>query len=92
MNPQDILNNVTGLLQNAQQASAQAQTHQHEISQALTGAVRELTEAVRALTGMIEALKSSLTATIEPSSVSSKQSNPFPHVIAGVRGRSLTGS
>ena len=57
MNPQDILNNVTGLLQNAQQASAQAQTHQQEISQALTGAVRELTQAVFALTAMVESLK-----------------------------------
>ena len=56
MNPQDILSNVTGLLQNAQQASAQAQTHQQEISQALTGAVRELTAAVRALTAVAEAL------------------------------------
>ena len=57
MNPQDILNNVTGLLQNAQQASAQAQTHQHEISQALTAAVHELTQAVRALTAAVEASK-----------------------------------
>ena len=56
MNPQDILNNVTGLLQNAQQASAQAQTHQHEISQALTAAVQELTQAVRALTAAVSVL------------------------------------
>ena len=72
MNPQDILNNVTGLLQNAQQASAQAQTHQHEISQALTTAVQELTQAVRALTAAVSVLiPQSTPASVDPFAVKS---------------------
>ena len=60
MNPQDILNNVTGLLQNAQQASAQAQTHQQEVSQALTAAVQELTKAVCQVVGELQRLTASM--------------------------------